>query len=139
MRLCEIRNNSSVSTTPPPLSAQLIKSDALQTTLEKIKTILGADYTLVMLCSVMYAPCCQTLICIIKAKSVLTDKHYMPSMVGSTSLKIKMKCFISLPVLTISNMFLPIKSVPSQTHCMEKRVLGSTADMRRDLPPHRCW
>ncbi len=39
---------------PPQLSAQLIKSDALQTTLEKIKTILGADYTLVMLCSDMY-------------------------------------------------------------------------------------
>ncbi len=76
---------------PPltPLSAQLIKSDALQTTLEKIKTILGADYTFVMLCSVMYAPCGQVLICSIKAKSVVTGKHYMPSMVGSTSLKMK--------------------------------------------------
>ncbi len=35
----------------------------LKTTLVKVKTILGADYTLAMLCSIMYAPCCQTLIC----------------------------------------------------------------------------
>jgi hypothetical protein len=32
-------------------------------TLAKVKTILGADYTLAMLCSVMYALCCQTMIC----------------------------------------------------------------------------
>jgi hypothetical protein len=35
----------------------------LKTTLAKVKTILGADSTLAMLCSLMYAPCCQTLIC----------------------------------------------------------------------------
>ncbi len=35
----------------------------LRMTLAKVKTILGADYTLAMLCSIMYAPCCQTLIC----------------------------------------------------------------------------
>jgi hypothetical protein len=35
----------------------------LKTTLAKVKTILGADSTLAMLCSIMYAPCCQTLIC----------------------------------------------------------------------------
>jgi hypothetical protein len=34
----------------------------LKTTLAKVKTILGADSTLAMLCSIMYAPCCQTLI-----------------------------------------------------------------------------
>jgi len=35
----------------------------LKTTLAKVKTILGAVYTLAMICSIMYAPCCQTLIC----------------------------------------------------------------------------
>jgi hypothetical protein len=35
----------------------------LKTTLVKVKTILGVDSTLAMLCSLMYAPCCQTLIC----------------------------------------------------------------------------
>jgi len=35
----------------------------LRMTLAKVKTILGADYTLAMLCSIMYTPCCQTLIC----------------------------------------------------------------------------
>jgi hypothetical protein len=35
----------------------------LKTTLAKVKTILGADSTPAMLCSIMYAPCCQTLIC----------------------------------------------------------------------------
>jgi len=35
----------------------------LKTTLAKVKTILGADSTLAMLCSLMYAPCCHTLIC----------------------------------------------------------------------------
>ncbi len=35
----------------------------LKTTLAKVKTILGADSTLAMLCSIMYAPCCQTPIC----------------------------------------------------------------------------
>jgi hypothetical protein len=34
----------------------------LRTTLAKVKTILGADYTLAMLCSIMCEPCCQTLI-----------------------------------------------------------------------------
>ncbi len=33
----------------------------LKTTLGKVKTILGAVSTLAMLCSIMYAPCCQTL------------------------------------------------------------------------------
>jgi hypothetical protein len=35
----------------------------LKTTLAKVKTILGAVSTLAMLCSIMYAPCCQTPIC----------------------------------------------------------------------------
>ena len=35
----------------------------LKTTLAKVKTILGADSTLAMLCSLKYGPCCQTLIC----------------------------------------------------------------------------
>jgi hypothetical protein len=35
----------------------------LKTTLAKVETILGADSTLAMLSSIMYAPCCQTLIC----------------------------------------------------------------------------
>jgi hypothetical protein len=35
----------------------------LKTTLAKVKTILGADSTLAMLCSIMYASCCQTPIC----------------------------------------------------------------------------
>ncbi len=35
----------------------------VRTTLAKVKTILGADYTLAMLCSVMNAPYCQKLIC----------------------------------------------------------------------------
>ncbi len=50
----------------------------VRTTLAKEKTILGADYTPAMLCSVMYAPCCQTLICSDYAKSVETEEHYMP-------------------------------------------------------------
>jgi hypothetical protein len=53
------------------------------TTLAKVKTILGADYTLAMLCSIMNAPCCQTLICSNKANLVITGKHYMPSAEGS--------------------------------------------------------
>ncbi len=35
----------------------------LKKILANVKTILGADYNLAMLCSIMYAPCCQTLIC----------------------------------------------------------------------------
>ncbi len=35
----------------------------LKMTLAKVKTILGADSTHAMLCSIVYAPCCQTLIC----------------------------------------------------------------------------
>ncbi len=35
----------------------------VRTKLAKVKTILGADYALAMLCSIMYAPCCQMLIC----------------------------------------------------------------------------
>jgi hypothetical protein len=35
----------------------------LKTTLAKVKTILGAVSTLAMLCSIMYAPCCQTPTC----------------------------------------------------------------------------
>jgi hypothetical protein len=54
-----------------------------------VKTILGADYTLAKLCSIMYAPCCQTLICSNNAKSVVTGKHYMPSAVDSTSFSMK--------------------------------------------------
>jgi hypothetical protein len=38
-------------------------SHPLEDDLAKVKTILGADSTLAMLCSIMYAPCCQTLIC----------------------------------------------------------------------------
>ncbi len=34
----------------------------LRTTLTKVKKILGAVCTLAMLCSTMYATCCQTLI-----------------------------------------------------------------------------
>jgi hypothetical protein len=56
-----------------------------KTTLANVNTILGADYTLAMLCCIMYTPCCQTLICSNKAKSVITGEHYMPSAVGSTS------------------------------------------------------
>jgi len=38
----------------------------VRTTLAKVKAILGDDYTLAMLCTVLsctYAPLCQTLIC----------------------------------------------------------------------------
>jgi hypothetical protein len=35
----------------------------LKTTFAKVKTILGAVYTLAMLCSIMYALCCKALIC----------------------------------------------------------------------------
>ncbi len=34
----------------------------VRTTSAKVKTIPGVNYTLAMLCSIMYAPCCQTLI-----------------------------------------------------------------------------
>ncbi len=61
----------------------------LKTTLANVNTILGADYTLAMLCSIMYAPCCQTLICGNYVKSVVTGKHYMPSAIDSTSFSMK--------------------------------------------------
>jgi hypothetical protein len=60
-----------------------------KTTIGNVKTILGADYTLAMLCSIMYAPCCQMLICSNYAKSVVTGKHHMPSAVDSTSFSMK--------------------------------------------------
>ncbi len=48
----------------------------LRMTLAKVKTILGADNTLAMLCSIMYAPCCQTLICSNFSKFVRFKKEY---------------------------------------------------------------
>ncbi len=61
------------------------------TTLANLNTILWADYTPAMPCSVMYeyAKCCQTLICNNYAKSVVTAKHYTLSTVGSTSFSMK--------------------------------------------------
>jgi hypothetical protein len=76
----------------------------VRTTLAKVKTILGADYTLAMLCSIMYAPCCQMLIFSNKAKSVVTvvtGKHYMPSAVGSTSFSMKIETLHLIVGLTI--------------------------------------
>jgi hypothetical protein len=35
----------------------------VRTKFAKVKTFWGADYTPAMPCSVMYVPCCQTLIC----------------------------------------------------------------------------
>jgi hypothetical protein len=61
----------------------------VRTTFAKVETILGANYTPAIPSSAMYATRCQTLICNNKAKSIVTDKHYMLSMVGSTSFSMK--------------------------------------------------
>ncbi len=48
----------------------------VRTTLGKVKTILGADYTPAILCSIMYAQCCQTLACSNYAKSVACSFYF---------------------------------------------------------------
>ncbi len=74
-----------------------------------------------LLCSVMYAPCCQTLICSDYAKSVETEKHYMPSTVG-TSFSMKNE---TLHLIAGFNNILIKQSVPSHIYCMEKRELSA--------------
>ena len=98
------------------------------TTLAKVKMILGANYTLAMLCSIMNAPCCQTLICSDQAKSVVTGKHYMPSAVGSTSFSMKNAKNEPLHLIAGFNNIhhiLTNQSVLSHAHGMEKRELSA--------------
>jgi hypothetical protein len=97
----------------------------MRATLAKVKAIMGADYTLAMLFSIMYAPCCQTLICSNKAKSVVTGKHYMPSVVGSTSFSMKSETLHLIAGFNNIQHILTNQSVPSHTHCMEKRELSA--------------
>ncbi len=94
-------------------------------TLAKVKTILGADYTLAILCSIMYAPCCQMLICNNLAKSVVNGKHYMPSTVGSTSFSMKDEKLHLIAGFKNIQHILTNQSGPSHTHCMEKIELSA--------------
>jgi hypothetical protein len=91
----------------------------LKTTLAKVKTILGSVSTLAMLCSNVYAPCCQTLICSMSAKSVVTGKHYMPSAVGSISFSVKSETLHLIAGFHNFQHILTNQSVPPHTHCME--------------------
>ncbi len=99
----------------------------LKTTLGKVKTILGAVSTLAMLCSIMYAPCCQTLHSPAQygvascnwAKSVVTGKHFVPSAVGSTSFSRKNETLYLIAGVNNLQHILTNQSVPSHPHCME--------------------
>jgi hypothetical protein len=95
------------------------------TTLAKVKMILGANYTLAMLCSIMNAPCCQTLICSDQAKSVVTGKHYMPSAVGSTYFLMKNEPLHLIAGFNNIHHILTNQSVLSHAHGMEKRELSA--------------
>jgi hypothetical protein len=106
----------------------------VRTTFAKVKTILGADYTLAMLCSIMNAPCCQMLICSNTAKSVVTSIHYMPSAVGSTSFSMKNETLHLIAGFNNIQHILTNQNVPSHTLCKEK----SSWLNRRKAPGTAC-
>ncbi len=96
-------------------------SNPLKDDISESKDDSGADYTLSMLCSIMYAPCCQTLISSNYAKSVVTSKHCPPSELDSTSWNMKNETLHPIAGFNNIQSILIKQSGPSSTHWIEKR------------------
>jgi hypothetical protein len=69
---------------------------------------------------------------------MVTDKHYMPSMIGSKSFSMKNETLhLNAGFNNIKHILTNQSSTPYiHTSYGEERALGSTTGGRRELPPH---